>query len=460
MMQQGDAGAAAPQGRATRGKRLEGWKEIANYLDVSVRAAQTWEAKEGLPVHRTDVGRRSRVTAYSHELDAWRRDYDSRTNSAETSGRRSRWNAILAASLVAVLIAAGWWSWHTTREQTTSGRDPAYVEVSGGAITVFDASGEVSFVIPVNDVSPHRYTGLSFVVGTGTRLSDQAVFADLEDDGNLEILVRIGFQGEKSDELRCYEADGKLRWSFRNRRTLEFGRRSFMNNSGILFFGAPLQGEDGRHYVLVVLSDRFYFPCGVLLLDPHDGRVRAEYWHPGWFFIGACVLYDWDEDGWEELLLGGVNNPGPGPGRPALAVLDVPFPPSDPRTPNLFGLPGGQEKFYVLFGRTDVWDALRFRVDVVTLRPTTSDEFWIEFKMDAATYRIRTDRHFQPIEAIPPQSFQVLHRNLESEGPLDHELTAEEVREALRPLYFRCAPNANDPQSLQQGVATLEAVLE
>ena len=50
------------------GTCIETWGEIANYLNISVRAAQIWEKHEGLPIHREG----GRVLAYAKELDQWR----------------------------------------------------------------------------------------------------------------------------------------------------------------------------------------------------------------------------------------------------------------------------------------------------------------------------------------------------------------------------------------------------
>jgi len=50
--------------------RLDGWREIAEYLRRDVRTIQRWEKQEGLPVHRHS-GRRSRVWALRSEVDAW-----------------------------------------------------------------------------------------------------------------------------------------------------------------------------------------------------------------------------------------------------------------------------------------------------------------------------------------------------------------------------------------------------
>ena len=49
---------------------LNGWKEIAAYVNSSVRTVQRWE-KTGMPVIRPLPGARGSVIAYSEQLDLW-----------------------------------------------------------------------------------------------------------------------------------------------------------------------------------------------------------------------------------------------------------------------------------------------------------------------------------------------------------------------------------------------------
>ncbi|MCH7753394.1 MAG: hypothetical protein IH898_14730 [Planctomycetes bacterium] len=50
---------------------LQGWKEIAAYLERDARTAQRWEASAGLPVRRHG-GSAGSVYAYPSELQSWR----------------------------------------------------------------------------------------------------------------------------------------------------------------------------------------------------------------------------------------------------------------------------------------------------------------------------------------------------------------------------------------------------
>lgn len=57
---------------ASRGDRLDSWKEIAAYLNRGVRTVRRWEHEEGLPVHRHQHRVLGSVYAYKSEIDAWR----------------------------------------------------------------------------------------------------------------------------------------------------------------------------------------------------------------------------------------------------------------------------------------------------------------------------------------------------------------------------------------------------
>ena len=81
---------------ASRGKRLDGWKQIATHLGTSTKTAMRWETQEAMPVHRHEHAERSSVFAFDSELDTWLaqrrpessqpRDGQVRPSMADTSG--------------------------------------------------------------------------------------------------------------------------------------------------------------------------------------------------------------------------------------------------------------------------------------------------------------------------------------------------------------------------------------
>jgi tetratricopeptide (TPR) repeat protein len=86
-----------------RDGRLEGWKEIAGYLNREVRTVQRWEKHESLPVRRHQHQHRAAPYAYREELDEWRK---TREPSAAAQPQRHRVRAGVVITLVAVGAAA------------------------------------------------------------------------------------------------------------------------------------------------------------------------------------------------------------------------------------------------------------------------------------------------------------------------------------------------------------------
>jgi TolB-like protein len=60
---------------ATVTDRLDSWKEIARYLNRSVRTVRRWECQEGLPVHRHAHRALASVYALKSEVAAWRESH-------------------------------------------------------------------------------------------------------------------------------------------------------------------------------------------------------------------------------------------------------------------------------------------------------------------------------------------------------------------------------------------------
>jgi tetratricopeptide (TPR) repeat protein len=95
-------------------ERLEGWKQVAGFLNKDLRTVQRWERLEGLPVHRHVHRSQGSVFAYPQELEQWVRE---RTSKPPVKGpvaeeprpwyRRRIW-LVSVPAVLAVLCAAGW----------------------------------------------------------------------------------------------------------------------------------------------------------------------------------------------------------------------------------------------------------------------------------------------------------------------------------------------------------------
>jgi Tol biopolymer transport system component len=88
--------------------RLDSWKEIAAYLNRSVRTVTRWEREEALPVHRHLHSKSGSVYAYKAELDDWWKNRREGVTASESEAR-TRFRAVrrlwIVAAAVAVLTA-------------------------------------------------------------------------------------------------------------------------------------------------------------------------------------------------------------------------------------------------------------------------------------------------------------------------------------------------------------------
>ena len=83
---------------------LNTWQDVASYLGVSVRTAQTYEKTMGLPVRRMP-GRRGRIVADPAELDGWRLQAAVPSAKPAEIASRSRARLLIFVGLVAGMVA-------------------------------------------------------------------------------------------------------------------------------------------------------------------------------------------------------------------------------------------------------------------------------------------------------------------------------------------------------------------
>jgi TolB-like protein len=80
----------SPESAPNRADRLDGWKQIAVYLQRGVRTVRRWEREEGLPIHRHVHRVLGSVYAFRPEIDAWQRRYRDVHHTSVGRGTSSR----------------------------------------------------------------------------------------------------------------------------------------------------------------------------------------------------------------------------------------------------------------------------------------------------------------------------------------------------------------------------------
>ena len=268
--------------------------------------------------------------------------------------------------------------------------------------------------------------------------------ADVDGDGRVEVLFverPAGFR-QSGTVLLCFDENGAIRWRFAFGRERRVGARVFPKAYDGYLIGATQHGE--QRYVVAHATQLPYFPDQVVLLDPKDGGLLDEYWHPGHFY--AAKLFDLKGDGREELLLGGVNNPDDAIGHASLAVLTIPFGgEGSGDTPNYFGNPGGQEIEYILFPRPSLFDATKRLPGSFGIAAWPSDLLQVEVGIPSSKI-IYTFNHELTLKDVRPSDDLLrTHYKLFQEGKLQ-ELAAEERDAWKHLLRFNTAPDTDTPE--------------
>jgi hypothetical protein len=431
----------APLGDLSKGKILNSWKEIGGRLGVTVRTVQRWEKIADLPVYR-GTGKSARIFAYAREIDQWLAARDSASAGLEEAAveahraLRLRYRLTAGFAALALAVASLWFAGFL---QGT--RVPRHWSLEGSKLTVRDARQRICW---------ERQFPL-FHSNFEPEVRDKVLIADIDGDGRQEVLFNY-FPRDLTNSrgsLMCFEASGRLRWEFRYGSPKTFAGRHFEPTyKGNLIRPVRI---GGRPYLLTVANHYIWYPSQIALLDPVSGRLVEEYWHPG--AIYHCVLHDLDADGQEEVVFGGLNNPGTGLGRAAAGVLKLPFSKAPHRSPSLGEslpqLTGGGELSYVLFPTPDVSQVLGVLPEVWALR-VDGNRVLVEVRMPefgAIVYYLNFDLSVQ--EYRFSDNFIPLHERLYRQHLLDHPLGSGERAMLGRAIPFSAAPDGNSPDLLQ-----------
>lgn len=286
-------------------KRLNSWKEIADYLDRDVRTVSRWEKEKGLPVHRVPGGKRQAIFAYTEEINRWlssarAKDVNGEGN-VSFAERRLPFSPRIAGLAVVfllvvtfLLIVAG--TGYIGPKRSLPPIDT--VSLNKGDLVARSKTGEMLWTYSFNErldqLRQNHNVNHSYV-------------GDIDGDGAQEVLVFVHLaeavpgQGTDGDKLYCFSAAGKPLWDFEFKDTLTFGGRDYRPPWQLRAF--HVYESRGEKRIAFAMSHAVWWPTALIVLDGH-GRLRGKFINSGW--ITTLALLPTASRNF--LLAGGFNN--------------------------------------------------------------------------------------------------------------------------------------------------------
>ncbi len=411
-----EADTAPPSAPEARGV-LSGWKAIATHVGVQTRTAQRWASVHGMPVHRYP-GRKGRVFALREELDRWRLT-GAGSAAAAAPAAWFRFQVPLPGWILAglLLVACVWFGYRHFASVTAV---PHGIRIQGNDLIVMDAGKK--------DLFTHSFETAPEPGDLPADLGPQFLTEDLNGDGRAEFLFR--YQPELRHivpgGLICFSNTGKVNWEFTPGRRIPFDRGKV---SSSLYSVALFRLLRSSKRILVSGVNSPNWPCQVALLS-NEGKLLAEYWHPG--HLTYFALADVDRDGKEEGLLCGVNNPHEAA---TLVMLDLERFSRAPRevTANQSSLPApapGLVKKVLLFGRSCL--SQKFAPFNRAVRVTAGPDGLLVFVLEGASlvdpaliYHL--DWNLAVTRITPSTQFLSRHQELFTQRRLDHRFNEQEL---------------------------------
>jgi len=260
-------------------RRLDSWKEIAEYIGRDVRTATRWEI-QGMPLHRTPGGRGTSVFALTHEIDAWMsgRHLDPTVEAGAPielpAPRRRAKPRIIALTVVTALTLSLAAMVFVVRGAATGNNVAAlHVTATQTAISLASDSGAPRVI--------YRFQPDQAVLIDGT----PARVIDLNGDGDADIVTGICFFGDSSlhnvrgGELLNLSAAGDVHWRFAFDDVLTF-REGPVRGPWAVAAWEP--SGNGPHTRIAVAGHDYMWWASMVTVIDNSGRRQHTFVNPGW----------------------------------------------------------------------------------------------------------------------------------------------------------------------------------
>lgn len=256
---------------------------------------------------------------------------------------------------------------------------------------------------------------------------------DADDRQDTFFIYRPPSAAEVPESLVRYDDQGKEVWRYTEVPQLSVPGRYFAPVFRSKFAGTF--AIDDRIYLILISEHYSHYPTFVSLIDAETGTSGPRFYNPGRVYSAA--MCDIDDDGLDELLIGGANNPGKGLGHAFLAALDLP-------------LTAGQDGKvfpirYALFARP-ISSVVEEHLPTIQVVQCLENGIKVTRDDNEETTYTFMDYNFRALEAVPADGLKSFYGRLFRTRSIPFPLDDDEAQRLARILLFDSPPDGNSPK--------------
>lgn len=180
--------------------------------------------------------------------------------------------------------------------------NPTLAVIKENVLTVYNGMGEVLWKKAVPGMENFRTDQSKAQNNVRELLLD-----DLNNDGINELLItgHYSYHGIfASDTIYCFDPYGNVQWKYGCGSFASLQTSNWKHSKWNISDYFVIKTNKGKK--LFVVAGTNYAPAKIFELDFNSGKIKQEFYNSGG--ISAVALFDIDDDGQDEIIIGGINN--------------------------------------------------------------------------------------------------------------------------------------------------------
>lgn len=193
-----------------------------------------------------------------------------------------------------------------TKKPDIKNINPTLAVIKDNVLSVYNEMGDLMWKRGVPGMPDYRtdkpYEGQKLYTN-----SRELLLNDLDNDGINELLLTGNFAELGSfapDTLYCFNPYGKIKWKYGCGEFKSLNTPRWKHSSWFIPNYFIINAPKGKK--LFVIASTMYAPTKLFELDFNTGEIKQEFYNSGG--INTVKLFDIDNDGYDEIIIGGINN--------------------------------------------------------------------------------------------------------------------------------------------------------